>query len=330
MSIVQKSIKLVLATSFAIYLAHQFGLLYANSAGVIALLSVLDTRRTSLLVAKERLLANLLGLFLSSFVFSILGFSQLSLTSFLVLYLPSAFYWKLDKGIAPSTVLVLHLFQEGQVMFQLLLNELALFGIGTGLALVVNLYMPSKATAIAQYRQQVEDQLRVIMRRFESFLLSGNGINEGLLVIELEQLLETALDLVYQERHNQIFHQTNYDVHYFEMRRMQATILKRMAKLINGLKESSPESIILAQLFSETAQQISEKNSGYKLLKDIDAFLTSFRKRELPQTRLAFENRALLFQLLNDMQHFIQVKLDFYQHYEGILLKNEPNSAPEL
>lgn len=329
MSILQKSIKLLLATSLAIVLADRLGLLYASSAGVIAFLSVLDTRRSSLLLARERCLATGLALVAASIIFLLTGFSWLSLLLFLIVYLPLALGWQLERGMAPSIVLVLHLWQEKAITPALLGNELALFLIGTGLGLLVNLYMPSKVRAIAQQRQQVEEQLRVIMRRFETFLLSGNGSNEGLLVVELEDSLATALNLVYQERHNQIFHQTNYDVHYFEMRRTQAAILKRMAKLINGLKESSPESVILAQLFSETAQQISEKNSGYQLLNDIDAFLTSFRQRELPQTRLAFENRALLFQLLNDMQHFIQVKLDFYRHYEGVLHENEPKSALE-
>lgn len=329
MSILQRSIKLLLATITAFYLANMLGLLYASSAGVIALLSVLDTRRSSLAVAKERLLASLLALTVATGIFLSFGFSLISFSIFLLLYLPLAFYWKLDKGIAPSTVLVLHLLQENKVSSCLLFNELALFAIGTGFALLVNLYMPSQEMAINHYRELVEEKLRLIMRRFEQFLLSGNGANDGQLIAALNQLLDEALQLVYRERHNQIFHQTNYQVHYFEMRRAQTAILERMARLMTGLNEASAESIILAQLFSETAQQISEKNSGHQLLADIEAFLATFRQRDLPQTRQGFENRALLFQLLNDMQHFIQLKLDFYKHYEGILQENEPNLAKE-
>lgn len=315
MSIFQKTVKLVLATSIALFLAYQLGLSYAGSAGVIALLSVLDTRRSSLRVAFERLLASLLALALASLMFTSLGFGLPAMSAFLLLYLPLSFFWQLDKGIAPSTVLVLHLLQEEQVTLSLLGNELALFAIGTGLGLLVNLYMPSKQALVRTYRQAVEEKLRAIMRRFEHFLLSGDGSNEGLLIGELDQLVAQALTLVYRERHNQLFQQTNYDVHYFEMRQAQGRLLRQMAELVNCLNEQSAEGVILAQLFSETAQQISETNSGRALLQDIDDFLVAFRGRELPQTRSAFENRAILFQLLQQMRLFIQLKLDFYQQY---------------
>lgn len=319
MSILQKTLKLALATILSIWLAQRLGLLYGSSAGIIALLSVLDTRRSTLTVAGERLLASLLALGLGSALLFLGGASLLTLSGFLLSYLPLAFFWKLERGIASSTVLVLHLFQENGVSPSLLVNELALFAIGAGLALAVNLYMPSKQDMIDQYHQLIEDKLRDIMRRFEVFLLTGDGTNEGLLIAELDNLLTQALELVYRDRHNQVFHQTNYQVHYVEMRRAQLQVLRRMAEQIRGLTGQSAESVILAQLFAETAQQLSQTNSGQGLLADIAAFLTTFRSRELPETREAFENRALLFQLLKDMEQVIQLKVDFARDYEGVL-----------
>lgn len=52
---------------------------------------------------------------------------------------------------------------------------------------------------------------------------------------------------------------------------------------------------------------------------DIDGFLATFRKRDLPQSRAEFEGRALLFQLLNDMRLFTQLKVDFYQQEADFL-----------
>lgn len=326
MSILQKSIKLLLATSLAIALADRLGLLYASSAGVIALLSVLDTRRSSLLLARERCLATGLALGSASIIFLLTDFSWASLLLFLIVYLPLALGWQLERGMAPSTVLVLHLWQEKAITSALLGNELALFLIGTGLGLLVNLYMPSRHALIMQYYLLIEDKLRAIMMRFETFLLTGDGSNEGKLIAELDALLTEALDLVYRDRHNQLFHQTNYQVHYVEMRRAQLQVLRRMAEQVNSLSSQSAESVLLAQLFTETAEQLSETNSGQELLADIDAFLTTFRRRDLPQTREAFENRALLFQLLKDMQQVIQLKVDFARDYEATWQKSKPKS----
>lgn len=316
MSLFQRTIKLVLATSLAFLLADQLGLAYASSAGIIALLSVLDTRRSSFKVARGRLLATLLALGLASGLFSHLGFSFLTFTLFLALYIPLLYRFQLEVGLAPSTVLVLHLLQEKTVSWSLLGNELALFLLGAGLALIINLYMPSKSRQIGTYHQLVEERLKAILLRFRDLLLSGDGKNEGTMIEHLEAELQKALALVYRDRHNQLFYQTNYQVHYFEMRIAQLQVLRRMAVLINDLRQQSPESVLLAQLFSETAQQLSEKNSGQGVLADIDGFLSTFRQRELPKTRAEFESRALLFQLLNDMRLFTQLKVAFCETYE--------------
>ncbi|WP_423828570.1 aromatic acid exporter family protein, partial [Staphylococcus aureus] len=53
MPILERTIKLILTTVLAIYLAEFLGLSYATSAGIIAILSLLDTRKSSLKMAKN-------------------------------------------------------------------------------------------------------------------------------------------------------------------------------------------------------------------------------------------------------------------------------------
>lgn len=318
MSIFQKTIKVCLSTWLALVLAQGLSLSYASSAGVIAMLSLMDTRRSSLKLARSRLYATLLALGLASLIFWGLGFTTSSLFLFLLLYLPLGYVWRLDQGLAPSFVLVLHLYQEASLSWQLLGNELALFAIGVSLALLVNLYMPSKDRAIQEWHERVEDQLRLIMHRFEALLLAGDGSNQALLIGQLDQMLDQALALVYRERHNQLFHQTNYHVHYFDMRKAQTKILRRMAESLNQISQQSEESYILAQLFELAGQQISQMNSGQELLETIEDLLATFRQRDLPKTREEFERRATLFQLLQDMRQFISLKLDFHEQLHQV------------
>lgn len=315
MSIFQRSIKLVLATGLSVLLAQALNLPYATTAGIIAILSVLDSRRSTARVVKSRFFAYLLALLISSLTFSVFGFSIGAIFLFLLFYLPLTYHWNLAIGIAPSVVSAFHLYQEGQVTLSLLWTECLLYFIGAGLALLVNSYMPSKEKVIEAYHQQVEDKLREIMLKFETLLVAGDGSNQGQLINELDDLLNKALETVYLDKDNRVFQRTNYHVHYFEMRQAQNTILRNMARLMNQLDRQSPEGILLAQLFAETAEELSETNSGEELLAGIGDFLATFRKRELPKTRAEFENRALLFQLLNDMQHILQLKLDFYHHH---------------
>lgn len=315
MSLRHRSIKLVLAAGLALSLADGFGLAYPSSAAIIAILSVLDSRRSTAKMALERFYAYLLALIIGGFSLALFNFSDIGLIVYMTAYFPLAYYFGVAGGIAPSSVMVFHLHQEGAITLPILANEIWLFLIGAGLALVVNTYMPSKNDLIEGYHQQVEEKLKEIMLKFEVLLVAGDGSNQAVLINELDKLLNKALKTVYLDQDNQLFQRTTYHVHYFEMRQAQNKILRNMARLMNQLDRQSPESIILAQLFAEVADQLSQTNSGAELLTEIDDFLDTFRQRELPKSRTEFENRAILFLLLNDMRHFIQLKLDFFQVY---------------
>ena len=62
MSLLQRTIKLVLATCLVAWLADFLGLAYSTSAGIIAILSVTDTRRSTAKLAGNRFLSTLLAL----------------------------------------------------------------------------------------------------------------------------------------------------------------------------------------------------------------------------------------------------------------------------
>ncbi|NQK56750.1 aromatic acid exporter family protein [Streptococcus suis] len=316
MSLSLRTIKLIFATVLAIYLATALGLSYATAAGIIAILSVLDTRKSSFKMARNRLFSTLLALTIAVLTFALFGFGIWTLGIYLALYVPLAYRFNWEAGIAPSTVLVTHLLLEQDISLIFLGNELTLFLIGAGLALLFNLYMPSQEKQIQAYHDQVEDLLKQILLRFEAFLLNGDGRNEAALITQLDKTLDEALKVVYLDRHNQLFQQTNYQVHYFEMRAAQNKILRTMAGNINKCLLEGRENVILSSLFERTAQQLSRENSAKELLLDIELFHATFRERPLPQTREEFETRATLFQLLHDMEAFIRLKVDFYEVYK--------------
>ncbi|HFI0345342.1 TPA: aromatic acid exporter family protein [Streptococcus suis] len=316
MSLSLRTIKLIFATVLAIYLATALGLSYATAAGIIAILSVLDTRKSSFKMARNRLFSTLLALTIAVLTFALFGFGIWTLGIYLALYVPLAYRFNWEAGIAPSTVLVTHLLLEQDISLIFLGNELTLFLIGAGLALLFNLYMPSQEKKIQTYHDQVEDLLKQILLRFEAFLLNGDGRNEAELITQLDKTLDEALKVVYLDRHNQLFQQTNYQVHYFEMRAAQNKILRTMAGNINKCLLEGRENVILSSLFERAAQQLSRENSAKELLLDIELFHATFRERPLPQTREEFETRATLFQLLHDMEAFIRLKVDFYEVYK--------------
>lgn len=316
MGSVERTLKMTLATIVAILIAYQLHLDYAMSAGIIALLSVLDTRKSSLVVARNRLLSFFLAFGIAMMCFSLFGFTTVGFMCYLLIIIPLLYHFQIEAGLVPITVLVTHLIAKKSIALPILSNEFMLFFVGTSVALLFNAYMGPQDQQIRYYHQKVESDLKGILYRFESFLLEGKGQNEGLLIKNLDKILDEALKLVYRERHNQLFQQTNYQVHYFEMRRQQNRLLGQMAINVNTLMRQSKESILLSHLFHETACQLSEQNPALTLIDDIEQLLETFRHGDLPQTREEFERRAVLFQLLQDLERFILLKVEFYQDYQ--------------
>ena len=100
MPLFQRTIKLTLATCLAAALAYALGLTYAISAGVIAILSISDTRRSTIKQAYQRFMSTLLALAIGSLAFSFLDSTSghwefLSLSMFLV-----PFYW-VGRSVSP-------------------------------------------------------------------------------------------------------------------------------------------------------------------------------------------------------------------------------------
>ena len=217
--------------------------------------------------------------------------------------------------MAPSTVLVIHLWTQQQLTFSLFVNELLLVTIGAGVAILLNWYMPSYRQEIERVREEIEDKMREVLLKMSGFLTIGNGKNDGEVLQLLKEKLSEAREYVRLEAENHLTKEVTYDYQYFEMRRDQSKLLEIMAANLNEFRWDGEEMAILSGMFKQTAQQLAEQNTASQLIDDIEDLLEQFRERTLPQTRREFEKRAQLYQLLRDLKRFVQLKVDFFQTY---------------
>lgn len=324
LSLSLRTIKIAFATVAAILVADLFQLDSSVSAGIIAILSVLDTRKNSLETAIQRVFSTVLALGISAILFQLLGFSVLVFGLYLLLYVPSAYKLNVQAGIAPCSVLVTHLLLAESTSWGLLLNESMLMIIGAGMALLFNLYMPSNEDEINKKRYQVEAKMKKILYQLDDIL--RNGVPESISNVDLKELnalLDQGMKLSLIEMENNFVNQSFYSVRYFEMRRSQAQILEQMQTNLQQISIPLQQSKVLASLYYLTADTLHEYNPGIDLLNEIDLLTAYFRKSELPQTRNEFEKRAILFQLLNDFERFLQIKKDFFDEYGKEWLKDK-------
>ena len=310
-----KIAKVIVLAFVALLVAQALHLSTPSAAAIIAILSVMDTKKVSLAATGQRLAAAVLALVIGMGIFAVFGFDVISFGLYLLCYIPLAYLLKVDIGVAPSTVLVIHLWTQQQLTFELFVNELLLVTIGAGVAILLNWYMPSYRQEIERVREEIEDKMREVLLKMSGFLTIGNGKNDGEVLQLLKEKLSEAREYVRLEAENHLTKEVTYDYQYFEMRRDQSKLLEIMAANLNEFRWDGEEMAILSEMFKQTAQQLAEQNTASQLIDDIEDLLEQFRERPLPQTRREFEKRAQLYQLLRDLKRFVQLKVDFFQTY---------------
>ena len=310
-----KIAKVIVSAFVALLVAQALNLSTPSAAAIIAILSVMDTKKVSLAATGQRLAAAVLALVIGMGIFAVFGFDVMSFGLYLLCYIPLAYLVKVDIGVAPSTVLVIHLWTQQQLSFELFVNELLLVTIGAGVAILLNWYMPSYRQEIERVREEIEDKMREVLLKMSGFLSIGNGKNDGEVLQLLKEKLNEAREYVRLEAENHLTKEVTYDYQYFEMRRDQSKLLEIMATNLNEFRWDGEEMAILSEMFKQTAQQLAEQNTASQLIDDIEDLLEQFRERPLPQTRREFEKRAQLYQLLRDLKRFVQLKVDFFQTY---------------
>lgn len=319
MSVLQRTIRITLSSLLANLVAMLIGLQNPYAAGIIAILAVLNTRKETLERAKEYFISTVLAFTIATAVFLLFGFSMFSFTVYLALYVPLAYYLKVDAGIAPCSVLVTHFLISGSVSLSWQLNGLAIMVIGLFFALMANFWIPSHNEKLERYVSDIEKQMTLILFMLEKRLIEGSQNNDRVKK-ELKDLCRMTIeleDLSFIEYENRAFadNANNYYIKYAQMRNRQYELLNGMTDSLVDIIPNTDENKMLASIFGETAEQLDEKNTGLELLSHIGNLYRIFRDSPLPQSRKEFESRAILYNILNEFEKFLELKRDFYQEF---------------
>ena len=323
-----RTIKTAVGATIAIILANFFGLKYALSAGVITILSVQNTKRKSVEIAWSRFNSTCLALMIRGILFSLIGFNAFAFGLYLLIFIPLAVSYKLSDGIVMSSVLVTHLLGEGYISLSLIANEFFLVIIGAGIAILFNLYMPKMQPRIKEDQAKIEEQFRIVLLCLAGTTSSQSvAIDEEFLFQTLEEMLLKARDRAMLHKENYLLDEMTYYVQYMDMRFMQYQVLLSMRQTLGKVVMTVEQSSLIADLTEHIAFNLHEYNPAEDLIQMTQDVLTQCRNQELPKTREEFENRALLFQYLNDLQYLLEIKCHFVRNLtEQQRLKFGPQS----
>lgn len=297
----------------AMIIAKELGLSYWVSAGIITILSIQSTKRESLKIAFKRIESVIIALMISSILFLTLGFNSVVFGIYLLIFIPSTVKLKVTDGIVVSSVLVTHLLIEKQVNTYWILNELGLMLVGVLVALALNSYMPKNEEKIKEDIDYISEKIKeIFMDMAYSLRTHSVSINQQRLFNELENRLCIAKKRANDNFNNYLFSDVRYYVNYIEMREVQFQILEYMREHFSRISITVKQTELVANFTEEVASVIGKEVNVNILINRLNRLRKDLSGQELPVTREEFENRAMLFQFLNDLEFFIETKKRCY------------------
>ncbi|MBS6956147.1 MAG: aromatic acid exporter family protein [Enterocloster asparagiformis] len=309
-----KMIKIAGGSLLAMVIAEGLGLRYGASAGVIALLSIHDTKRETIRAMAKRLGAFCIALTLAPVCFGLAGYRPLAIGLFLLLFAPVCSLLQIQEGLSVSTVLMTHFLSDGGMPPGSIVNELLLLAVGAGVGVGMNLYIPGKRGWIRGQQRRIEEQFRHSLLRLAGILEGEDGQEEaGEHLAVLERMLEEGEAAAYRDIQNNLLSETEYYLHYMMLRKNQLTVLNRILGQLR-LRTAYPEqSRWLSGLMRSIGRSFHEHNNALILLEELNGVKGQLKRQPLPVTREEFEARAILYQVLLELEQFLLLKREFVE-----------------
>lgn len=314
-----KTVKITMAATIAVLISTYLELKFGVTSGIIAILSIQDTKKEALVVGLKRIIASSIAILLSFALYVLLGNNSVIFGVFLLIFIPITNIFKINEGMVVGAVLSTHLLISTNINIYWIINEVKLTTIGIGVAMIFNLYTKSLEENFEKNKEAIEEKYRLILSDMAASLVSqAVPIYDKKIFLDIEELVKTTRLMAQSINNNHLFKTKNYYVDYIDMRLMQLDALKRMKRHFSRFYMTYEQTSLLSQFTNNVAINIHEDNDCIKLIDKLDLLRKFSEMMELPKNRIEFENRALLFQFLNDLEDFLVIKKEFKEYYNYI------------
>lgn len=307
-----RTIKTAIGTPISIFLSQSLGLLNASSAGIITILCIQPTKKKSLSASWERFLACMIAMVFSSVLFELLGYHPFVIGLLLLFFIPTVVKVKAQSGIVTSSVIILHIYTAGNFTFDLFLNEVGIISIGVGVALLMNLYMPSVELKLDEYVRKIENNFTIIFTEVSHYLRLKESNWAGQEITETAELLKKAKRLAILDTENRLtITDDNKYYDYFRMREKQFEIIEQVLPIVAEISVKVEQAHMIAEFIDEVAENIKSRELAPLFLDKLANMKESFASMDLPKTREEFEVRAELLHFVNEMERYLLLKRNY-------------------
>lgn len=304
------------SAAVAITIASLLNLQFSATAGIIAILSLMGTKRETLTVALGRLMAYAAALLIAFVCFSLLGDGLLAFGVYLFVFAALCYACSWGYATAMISVLISHFMGTGGMTWAQVGNESLLFLIGTTCGILTNLHLHPDEERLDALLRQADAQMRAALQA----LAEASDAEKCL--CPLGETLRQADECAAKNAGNSLTAAPTREMHYIAMRRQQRRILLQVMQDVRKVQGHPPQGAEVRALIGRISAEYDRENDCASLLSALHDLLADMQRQPLPATRGEFEDRALLYAVLRRMEDFLLLKREFYE--TAGFTKNQP------
>ena len=306
-TLLSTTIKTAIAATLSLLVAQALGLSFSSSAGIITILDIFETRKATIKGGLKRSLSAIIALVLGILVFEIFDYKTWAFGLYLLLFVPISFLLKIELGLGPSSVVVTHLLSYGEINSSIIFNELGLILIGTGFAMLTNLYAPESQGELKKWIEDIDGDIKDILIFFGDTLVNNLDVKiyEGK-IKKLEDDINKALNLAIIENDNRIENSKNLLIG-LSHREREMDLLMEMYDDLKSIPKEFADGKLISDLMIDTANNLSDNGDIIKVKKRIEFLQEHFHMMELPETHEDFIIQSSIFQVFRSLNQFIDI-----------------------
>ena len=309
-----KVIRIALSSLLAILAADLMGLKYSATAGIIALLSIQDTKKETVWGVIRRCISYIAAVAVSWAVFHIFGFHAYSYGLFLLIFVSASYYIGWQDVLSTSAVVTTHFLTEAHYGADVVINELELLLVGTGMALLMNFLLGRGVKDVLRDVEAVESRLETIFRDLAAYVLRVDSTDvDGEDLVYLESFLEDCRKRAYRNSNNTMFSDSEYYLSYMEMRMAQCQTLQQIHDHLHQLAYVPAHARKVAEFMQEIAEHIHERNNAEEMIQKLHGLIRLHKAAPLPENQIQMEDFALIYDVLTELEYFLKLKKQFVE-----------------
>lgn len=324
--IVIQSFKIAIGSAAAILIASELQLEFAPSAGIITLLSVVSTKWDTLKLSLARILSFLAVIPVTFATLPLLGNEWVAYGILIFVTVLFSSLFGIESTVSTNAVIGTHFLMTGNYSFAFICNEFLLVAIGISIAVIVNLIHgnESQKKKLQQDIYYVEEKMRLILHELSGYLRSNEG-NDNKSdnsdkekdvweeISSLEEHLTFSIEFAHEYQGNTFASHPGYYIQYMEMRNRQCNILHNLHREINRIRTLPAQAEVIAGYMAYLRNYVVEYNVPDMQEQELNRIFSRMKQEPLPVTRDEFENRAILYYVLMNLEDFLSYKRHFIE-----------------